>query len=55
MVRTLDGDSDPGVIGCGVRKGFPLSLPLFSISAEVMMIEALEDMKEGVHGERIID
>ncbi len=41
-------DSDPGVIGRGVRQGFPISALLFSIYAEAMMIEALEDMKEGV-------
>ena len=41
-------DSDPGVIGRGVRQEFPISALLFSIYAEAMMIEALEDMKEGV-------
>ena len=41
-------DSDPGVIGREVRQGFPISALLFSIYAEAMMIEALEDMKEGV-------
>ena len=39
-------DSDPGVIGSGVRQGFPISALLFSIYAEAMMIEGLEDMKE---------
>ena len=48
MVRTLDGDSDPGVIGRGVREGYTIPPPLFSIYAEAMMIVALEDMKEGV-------
>src|SRR3989442_2642675 len=47
VVRTVGGDSDPGVIGRGVRQGCPISPLLFSIYAEVMMIEALEDM-EGV-------
>src|SRR2546425_4965 len=48
VVRTVGGDSDPGVIGRGVRQGCPLSPLLFSILAEVMMIEALEDMEEGM-------
>ena len=48
MVRTVGGDSDPGVIGRGVRQGCPISPLLFSIYAEVMMIEALKDMEEGV-------
>ena len=39
-------DSDPGVIGRGVRQGFPISASLFSIYAASMMIEALEDMKK---------
>ena len=47
VVRTVGGDSDPGVIGRGVRQGCPISPLLFSIYAEVMMIEALENM-EGV-------
>ena len=41
-------DSDPGVIGRGVRQGFPISPSLFSIYAGTKMIEALEDMKEGM-------
>src|SRR2546425_9815896 len=47
VVRTVGGDSDPGVIGRRVRQGCPISPLLFSIYAEVMMIEASEDM-EGV-------
>src|SRR5437867_7062777 len=48
VVQTVGGDSDPGVIGRGVRQGCPISPLLFSIYAEVMMIEALEDMEEEV-------
>src|SRR3989441_5886836 len=48
VVRTVGGDSDPGVIGRGVMQGCPISPLLFSIYAEVMMIEALEDTEEGV-------
>src|SRR3989441_10957 len=48
VVRTVGRDSDPGAIGRRVRQGCPLSPLLFSIYAEVMMIEALEDMEEGV-------
>ena len=47
VIRTMGEDSDPGVIGRGVRQGFPISPLLFSMNAEVMMIEELEDM-EGV-------
>src|SRR3989442_14294701 len=48
VVRTVGGDSDPGALGRGVRQGCPISPLLFSIYAEVMMIEALEDMEAGV-------
>ena len=44
--RLLLPDSHPGVIESGVRQEFPISPLLFSIYAEAMMIEALEDMKE---------
>src|SRR6266516_7746890 len=48
VVRVAGEDSDPGIIGRGVRQGCPISPLLFSIYAEVMMMEALEDMNEGV-------
>jgi hypothetical protein len=48
VVRVVGGESEPGVIGRGVRQGCPLSPLLFSIYAEAMMIETLEGNEEGV-------
>src|SRR6267154_5036123 len=48
VVRVRGEDSDTGVIGRGVRQGCPIPPLLFSIYAEVMMVEVLEDMEEGV-------
>ena len=47
-VLRVGGDSHPGELGHGFRQGFRISPLLFSIYADVMKIEALEDMKEGV-------
>src|SRR6267154_1462154 len=55
VVRVRGKDSDPGVIGRGVRQGCPISPLLFSIYAEVMMTEVLEDMEELVGGKLVSD
>src|SRR6476469_2917485 len=47
-VRIAGRESDSGIIGRGVRRGCPLSPLLFSIYAETMMKEALENVEEGI-------
>ena len=48
VVRIAGGESDSGIIGRVVRQGCPLSPLLFSIYAEMMMKEALENVEEGI-------
>src|SRR6476469_8440634 len=57
VVRIAGGESDSGIIGRVVRQGCPLSILLFSIYAEMMMTEALENVEEGIRvcGELIKD
>src|SRR6478609_9122073 len=57
IVKIAGGESDSGIIGRGVQQGCPLSPLLFSIYAEMMMKEALENVEEGIRvgGELIKD
>ena len=61
VVRIAGGESDSGIIGRGVRQGIagesPLSPLLFSIYAEMMMKNALQNVEEGIRvgGELIKD
>ena len=48
QIRVAGGESESGIIGRGVRQGCPLSPLLFSIYVEMMMIEAMEGVEEGV-------
>ena len=51
VVRTENGDSEPREIGRRVMQGSFLSPLLFSIYAKMMMIQAMEDVEEGVRVE----
>ena len=48
VVRIGGEESESGTIGRGVRQGCPLSPLLFSIYVESMMVEAMEDVEEGI-------
>jgi len=48
IIRIAVGESKACIIGKGVRQGCPLSPLLFSIDAEMLTKEALDDVNEGV-------
>jgi len=48
IVRVADGESQPCIVGKGVRQGCPLSPLLFSIYSEAMMKEAMDSIEEGI-------
>jgi hypothetical protein len=47
-VKIVDNESEPAVIGRGVRQNCSSPPLLFSIHAEVNLIEAMEGIEEGV-------
>ena len=44
IIRVGDKESEPEIIGRGVRQGCPLSPLLSTIYSETMMIKAIEDI-----------
>ena len=48
IVRTDGQESEPCIVGRGVRQGCLVSPLLFSLYAEFMMMEAMEEVEEGI-------
>src|SRR6218665_145401 len=48
IIRVGNGYSKPAYTGRGLRQGCPLSLMLFLIYSEMMMIDAMEEIEEGI-------
>src|SRR6218665_2394214 len=48
IIRVGNGDTEPAGIGRGLRQGRSLSPILFLIYSEMMMIDAMEEIEEGI-------
>ena len=49
VVRVKGMNSGPGLLGRGVRQGCPLSPMLFNTYIQQLIIEAMENVEDGIH------